>query len=414
MRWATVTDTQSEDEWFEEYVRVATAQDDRPTLPPERQIIGSALAAWFETEPGIAFIQTKGGSVTDRALAESVVRAQLYGHGIRQASFTIDGSEELRKTGSWDDVMAKAKRLTQAGNVQLLRNSFDTVIGQVKGDHGDYQTEISREDPDSRTITQWQCDCPWDQYAFQRTRQWKKYEARPCSHVLATYWKSLATPLDEDIHPSQGEQQSLFSMPPSAPGGGAGGAPGGPPAPPQGVQMQMPMGMPGQDPNAAQMGAMPQGPEILPPYPYEPQAEPMPTPVSVPGLKPPSPYNPLQYPGGTFSSVGDRWEFVAADYPEQPQGFQNGNMVMTKDSDWGTLIGRSDEHGSGQQVMIPRGSVGEILGQDASGLVNVLFENKMTETMGELEPNGVVAWFWPSQLQERSDIRRPGPAVKRK
>jgi hypothetical protein len=68
-------------------------------------------------------------------------------------------------------------------------------------------------------MTQWQCECPWDQYAWQRTRQWKKYEGRPCAHVLATWWASKMAPLDEDAHP--GNQQSLFGMP-STPGGGQG------------------------------------------------------------------------------------------------------------------------------------------------------------------------------------------------
>ena len=95
--------------------------------------------------------------------------------------------------------------LTLRGTVfleDLKSNGTNNVVGQVQGDHGDYQTEIGRDDPNSRAITTWQCECPWDQFAWQRTRQWKKYEGRVCSHVLATYWLSQQLPLDEDAHPA--------------------------------------------------------------------------------------------------------------------------------------------------------------------------------------------------------------------
>lgn len=418
MRWSNVVSTQTEEEFFREYVDTAI-RSPAPVLPPTAQRIGNATATWFETEPGIAFIRTTGISADDRLLAEIVVRNQLLGHNIKQASYTFDHDEAFRKTADWNDIMAKAKRLIQSNQVQLLRNGAQNVIGHVIGDHGEYQTEISREDPSSRAITQWQCDCPWDQYAFQRTRQWKKYEGRPCAHVLATYWKSLATPTDEDSSPAA-QQQSLFDMP--------GQAPGPSPSPfqaPAGPSQGQQLGIPGMFPGAAtgsppQPGqTMPNDPGIIPPFPMAPDpTAPVANPASVPGLRQPSPTNPVQYPGGTFSS----WQFdedltnhsdsativhMAADGK-----FTNGMMVSTREVDWGTLIGRSEEHGSGQSIQIPKGSVGEVLGADL-GLVNVLFENKMTENMGPMEPNGVTAWFWESQLAPRPDVRPPGPAVRR-
>jgi hypothetical protein len=415
-RWATVVEAQDEQEWFEDYVRVALATP-APSLPPAHQKVGVTEVTWFETEPGVAFIHTVGGSVDDRVLAERVVREQLRGHGVKQAQYTFDHDEAFRKTADWNDIMAKAKRLIQAGQVQLLRNGYNDVVGYVKGDHGEYQTEISREDPNSRAITQWQCECPWDQYAFQRTRQWKKYEGRPCAHVLATYWKSQAAPIDEDVHPGQGEQMGLFD-----PQGITAPAPrpapfAAPQPPPQGVQMQIPGMFPGQATGTPPMpGGQP--PDVIPPFPMDQLQNTAINPASVPGLRQPSPTNPVQYPGGTFSSVQSDWEFgtmtVVADFPKQPEGFVNGNMVSTKVDDWGTYVGRSEDHGAGQPAKIPAGSIGEVLGQDPSGMVNVLFENKITEKMGPLEPNGVVAWFFPSELTLRPDVRRPGPAVRRR
>jgi hypothetical protein len=424
MRWTSVIDVQDEREWFEDYVRVALATP-APSLPPQSQRVGVSSATWFETEPGVAFIHTAGGSIDDRALAERVVREQLRGHGYKQASYTFDHDEPFRKTADWNDIMAKAKRLIQSGQVQLLRNGYNNVVGFVKGDHGEYQTEISREDPTSRAITQWQCECPWDQYAFQRTRQWKKYEGRPCAHVLATYWKALSAPIDEDVHPAQGQQEQLFQ-----PQGI--GAPAPRPVPfaapqpaPQGVQMQIPGMFPGQATGTPPMpGGQP--PDVIPPFPLDQiQQAPQVNPASVPGLRQPSPTNPVQYPGGTFSAVQSSysdtltqdWAFNVPHkehYAAQPEGFVNGNMVSTKVDDWGTYVGRSEEHGAGQPAKIPAGSVGEVLGQDPTGMVNVLFENKITENMGKLEPNGVVAWFFPSELALRPDVRRPGPAVRRR
>jgi hypothetical protein len=46
------------------------------------------------------------------------------------------------------------------------------------------------------------------------------------------------------------------------------------------------------------------------------------------------------------------------------------------------------------------------------GLVNVYFAGPMGER-GNLEPHGVTAWMWPSDLVSRPDIRPPGPAIRR-
>lgn len=427
MRWATVQDPKGQDEWFEDYVRLALATP-APTLPPKAQRLGAVDSVWFETEPGVAFIHTIGGSIDDRTLVEHIVRGQLAACNIKQAEYDPENrAEDMRREAGWDDIMAKAQRLRAAGQVRLLRNGYNNIVGQVQGDHGDYQTEIMRQDPNSRVITQWTCECPWDQYAFQRTRQWKKYEARPCSHVLATFWQSQATPLDEDVHPGAqgmqpGQQGQLFTPPPGQPPTpGMGAAPMGQ-MPPQGQQMQIPGLYPGLAQGTPPMPstAIPMGPDIIPPFPMEQmQGQPVANPASVPGLRQPSPTNPVQYPGGTFSKVLD-WDFAGRSdtlsVVTKTAAFTNGQMVATKHDDWGTWVGRSTEHGAGQPCKIPQGSVGEVMGTDPSGMVEVLFMNPAigVNKNGPMEPWGATAWFFESELVPRPDIQPPGPAIKRK
>src|SRR3954451_740221 len=224
------------------------------SLPAKQQHIGHTTAEWIEHQPGEAVIFCTGGTVDDRWLAEVCVREHLAACGIRQAKFSFD------KNSAWTDIMSKAKRLIQSGNVTLLRNGYNIVVGHVVGDHGEYQCEISRDDPNSRVITQWTCECPWDQFAFQRTRQWKKYEARPCAHVLAAYWKSLGTPLDEQLSEEQAGQMGTGQELPGGPvTGPPPGSTFGPSPMGQGQQPQIPfIGQPGPE-FGGQMPGLPQG-----------------------------------------------------------------------------------------------------------------------------------------------------------
>jgi len=105
----------------------------------------------------------------------------------------------MRKTSDWNEVQEKAKRLVRDGKVKLHVNTPKLIAATVFGDHGVYHPVIRRDDPDMPwQWTQSEDTCPWEQYRWDRTRKWKKYEGRPCSHLLATYWMSLATPLDFD------------------------------------------------------------------------------------------------------------------------------------------------------------------------------------------------------------------------
>ena len=246
--------------------------------------------------------------------------------------------------GQWADVSAKAKRLVSSGQVTILRNAPHHVMAHVVGDHGEYNCEISRHDPGSQIIEQWNCECPWAQFAFDRTRKWKKLEGRVCSHVLATYWKARSTPIDlADETPESTVPTGQTLGPGNAPGQqilpgmtpdqlaeqqgnevedqGAEGQelpPDTTPAPPQ-QPSQLPT--PNQTPPSTQDLTIPKAPPT--PFQAVPKAQPgppqreqlhlfditapigmQPTPqapaVSIPGGRPPTPGNPVQFPG-TFS-----------------------------------------------------------------------------------------------------------------
>jgi hypothetical protein len=269
-------------------------------------MFGNVSVYWDEVDPGVAFIRSMGGTVDDRYLAEKVVESKLLRNGIERIEFTFDPEH---KTADWNDIMEKAKRLINSGNVTILRNGMNNIVAHVIGDHGEYQSEIGRDDPNSRAITTWQCECPWDQYAWQRTRKWKKYEGRPCAHVLATFWQAQSTPLDPDAF---GEE---------VPPGQAGPAPQTPadiPAAPQhqlqfpitgeGDPMQMP---PSPEPAPAPLSVLPPFPgeqmQLVPPGQLPVGQKPVPgTSVSEPGARQPTPFNPLQNPS-TYSKVKDDW-----------------------------------------------------------------------------------------------------------
>lgn len=415
-RWTHITATQNDDAFFEDYVRLALACEP-PKLPERTMRLGAVQAGWFPTVPGIAHIFASGGTPLDRRYAYTIIANQLEGHGIKPASYTLDwdyADETLIKEAGWPDIQSKATRLIKTGKVKITRNSKEIVTGVVEGDHGTYNTEIQRNDPNSQAIAMWSCECKWDQFAWQRTRQWKRLEGRVCSHVLATYWQSLGTPLDEEIGPGAEE-------PPPAPEGGAEGAPapqeGAPQAPPAGMGqvpgggtgMVPPAGTPApQKPGAPNQvaptpepagvvpGQAPEPQSLIPQYPHDPSLQPAINPVSVPGQKPQTPLNPIQNPGGTFSRVA-------------AQQFSNGDMAQLKQADHGQTVGLN----AGETKEIPANSIGEVLGTDPLGLVNVYFAGPQAEA-GRMEPHGVTGWFWPNDLIARPDIPAAGPAVRRR
>jgi hypothetical protein len=288
-----------------------------------------------------------------------------------------DDSPEHRNPGGWSGITQKAKRLLDNGAVNISSNQSDHVTGVVQGDHGTYNTEIWRDDPQSQAITMWNCDCPWSEYSWGRTRKWKKYEGRPCAHTLALFWQSLKQPLDDERPENQAEpQQQLFNpaetqpgtpqpspfaqpvnplvepVQPNVPGHPNPGIipapvlPATPVAQPSTIppptqqplpQQQLPFPAdPGQDPNAMPVG----GPPAAPAQPSHPKG------VSEVG--------PLEFPG-TLSSVRVSY-------------FNNGDAVRVKIPLYGT------DH-EGTEYIIPVNMAGEVLYSDEEETIAIFTIN---------------------------------------
>lgn len=325
--------------------------------------------------------------------------------------------EAAVKTSTWNDIMAKAQRLLQQGKVTLLRNGYNTIVAHVIGDHGEYQSEIARDDPNSRAITQWTCECPWDQFAFQRTRQWKKYEARPCAHVLAAFWLSQKTPLDDDRMPGPPGQMppgpqtpvpvSPFNQPGTGmmPGMGEGMMGQMPVQPPQTMtpgipQYAQPQFAQPQPSQSYPLMAPPGENNVIPPYPLEGAGEQGQMPVSIPGGRPgPYPANPIQQPG-TFSHV--------AGANDQ---FANSDMARIEEDTMGQSVGRDGAVDAGQWVDVPKNSIGEVMGQDpTTGWVEINFPLKG----GPMTSYHVQCFVEPEKLTPMPNLKKPGPFIKRR
>jgi len=430
-------------------------------LPPRKQKIGNSEVAWWEGKPGDAVVMAQGGSIPDRILAEKTVAAQLEGFGYKRATFYFAAGPEMeildkerneREQGgtntddeglnanqreriierqdNWNDLVEKAKRLVNTGAVTVIINDQEHVVGSVIGDNGTYESTIMRQDPASPVITGWHCECKWNQFAWQRTRQWKIYEGRPCSHVLALYFMSK-------MLPTQGvEESGVTQMPPQGTAGPVGEpspfatAPGAPQAPgmPEGVVPSVPRGPRGLEqltpfkpedvgavnPDEAleqRLGPlapkMPERPQTeltaeeerflgyqprqkiqTPPLeqlkemqrqqqqpsapgqaPYG-QAAPPGT-VSVPGARLPSERNPIGFPGGVWSSVynGHRLAATPGWYR-----YQSGDTITLAESVIGLTEGPSNANGVGVYQEVPARSVGEVHDQDPTlGFVEAIF-----------------------------------------
>jgi hypothetical protein len=228
------------------------------------------------------------------------------------------------KISDWSEIMQNAQELRNEGAVQITSNGAQHVEGTVasQSEPGTvYNTSFDRADPNSSAITTWNCDCPWGEVSWGRTRQWKKYEGRPCKHTLAMFWQSQSQPLDEDRPEAQGQQQ-LFNPQDLAP------TPGGP-------------NNMGQVPTAQPPTAQP--PAAVPP------SAPAPAPMSQPV--------PLGQ-GGTVSIPGALSKIKRSKRVLlKRSAFSNGQVVVCKTPLWG--IDRDQN-----QQMVPVGSLGEILWSD--------------------------------------------------
>lgn len=211
-------------------------------LPPRKQVIGKTNVSWWEGKPGDVFVMAEGGSLKDEILAECVVASQLSEFGYKRAYFhfaeesdpldVLDRQREktdeqgldkkkreqvLDRQDNWNDLVDKAQRLINTGKVTIVTNEPDYVFGRVIGDHGNYECKIKRSNPDEPKISGWKCTCPWNQFAWQRTRKWKIYEGRPCSHILALYYLSKLAPVTGEEKPPVEEQMAPVPTPAPAP-----------------------------------------------------------------------------------------------------------------------------------------------------------------------------------------------------
>jgi hypothetical protein len=109
------------------------------------------------------------------------------------------------------------------------------------------------------------------------------------------------------------------------------------------------------------------------------------------------------------------WDF--REFPktaESGNSFENSDMVQLNEGEYGIMEGKSEEHGAGQYKLIPKGSIGEVLGQDPNtGWVDVAFAQPQANA-GPMEPYHVRAWIEPSNLTPRPDVPKPGPFIKRR
>lgn len=240
-----------------------------------------------------------------------------------------EDSPEHRDPGGWPGIMEKAQRLRDNGQVQITLNEQNHVVGTVRGDHGVYQTEIWRDDPNSGTITLWNCDCPWSDYSWGRTRQWRKYEGRPCSHTLALYWTALATPVQDE---------NQMTIP--------GTTPEQAPPPPGGVNL----------PNALQQ-------TVQQPQPTQPQKRQTP-----PGSKPQPATQSDQMTIG-FPGAFSRWR--------KEGQFLNGDYVRVN-----TRVDGHDDRG--EYYVVPRNMIGEVIWSDDQETIAIFSINA-----GPLGPHNV-------------------------
>lgn len=442
-RWTNITSYADEASALDDIVSEIVSSEQMP-LPPFDVHVGHVQVHWDDVGGRRCQIQSKGGTASDRLLARQVVAGQLASCGFREAEYDWSVME---KTADWNQIMNKAKRLIQSGNVQILRNGYQNIVARVKGDGTDnggtpdvHQCEIFRADPNSRAITTSDCDCGWGEFQNQpRTREFKRFQGRPCAHILAAFWVAQSMPLDEDANPNAPQPGGG----PQAPGGFGQGSGFGPDADTGFDPAQRsfdPSGAagfsagPGGPPAAGGPqtgGEEPTGPspaDVLPQYPMAQMPQPQPQNlVSIPGATPPSPTNPTQYPagpGGTFSSVWGGWKFADAEdefgspnptnEDMEPRNLQNGDLVQLRYPDTGTLVGRSEEHGAGQPFNLTPGMVGEVRGTDpATGMIEVLYMGKPFDQNKRMEPFGATAWHWPSYVLHRPDLKKPGPAIRR-
>src|SRR5271169_4397658 len=121
----TITATQDEDSWFEDYLRSYIGSD-LPHLPPHTTKVGATAATWVEPQPGFYTLELTGGTHDDQWFAERYMGEMLEQHGLERQMFTFTHEH---KTADYSDVESKAVRLIQSGKVHVQANHADEIQG---------------------------------------------------------------------------------------------------------------------------------------------------------------------------------------------------------------------------------------------------------------------------------------------
>ena len=260
---------------------------------------------------------------------------------IRDTFHRSVAANAIQKDADWSDITDKARRYLTEGRVEMITNQIDHAVATVYGDTGTYQTELWRDrdsvdpnDPDSmRRITLWSCTCPWGEVSWGRTRQWKKYEGRPCAHATALQWASQNGPFE-----GGDEQQTIPGMEEPVP------QPNYSPSvvrePGQVLAPFVAPGAPvpgGPNPGMTNPNIMPVAPQTAP------APQPAPQPRQPSRLKGPNELGTMELPG-TFSRVITSF-------------FNNGDAVRAREPLYG-----QDSNGTG--YVVPANAGGEVIWSD--------------------------------------------------
>jgi 8-oxo-dGTP pyrophosphatase MutT (NUDIX family)/GNAT superfamily N-acetyltransferase len=132
-------------------------------------------------------------------VATQARRARQHEH---RKKASMDPELRFHFTSAWADVRAKAMRIRAEGGVLIKVSSSDGVGGEVRGDHGTYETVLTYL-PGSRKVGSWHCGCKWGEYAFDRAPAYQRFAGRLCSHGLALQLEAQShhRPVTE-AHPS--------------------------------------------------------------------------------------------------------------------------------------------------------------------------------------------------------------------
>jgi hypothetical protein len=139
-----------------------------------------------------ADVSETGRAMTQGRYDGKTRRSGDQGHLAAFVAASGSPSFRFHFTASWQDVIAKARRIRADGHVRITHASAGLVIGEVRGDHDTYETGIQRPVGKRQSIQHWACGCPWASFHQSRTaaRRPGGYAGRPCSHVMALQFEA--------------------------------------------------------------------------------------------------------------------------------------------------------------------------------------------------------------------------------